>query len=155
VAPFTAADFAAILRELRAALREVSEQRLAVQRRGDQLKASCLYERQRAIAQTVDSAEQAQTAWEAARKRGDAGLASNEQSRGQKAAELARSLRTAAESCIGAELRGASRPTTVTTSGPGRLDDPQAGPAERTQANLTRLELPSRPNPASAFRPSR
>ncbi len=150
-------DFVAALRELRSALHEVSTQRQRVKERGDKLKEACLYERQRAIAQALDSTEVAQVAWEAAVKQGEAGKtrAHDEQARAQKAVELVRELRSAAESCVGEELRGASRPTTVTISGPGKLDDPQAGPAEAAQDNVLRLELPARPNPASAFHPSR
>lgn len=151
----TELDFAATLREMRAALREVTGQREGAQKRGDKLKEACLYERQRAIAQAVDSAEVAQVGWEQAVKQSDTVKVRDEQGRALKAIELVRSLRGAAEGCIGEELRGASKPTTVTASGPGRLDDPNAGPVESANANPLRLELPSRPNPASAFRSAR
>lgn len=143
------------LREMRAALREVSEHRKAAQQRGDKLKEACLYERQRAIAQAVDSTEVAAVSFEAANKLGEAGKAQAEIARAEKAVELVRTLRTAAEACIGEELRGTSKPSTVTVNGPGKLDDPQAGPSEAARANVVRLELPSRPNPASAFRQPR
>lgn len=150
-------DFAATLRDMRAALREVSSQRQAVKKRGDAIKEACVYERQRAIAQAVDSTEEAQAAYERAVKLGEAGRekAQKEQARAQKAAELVRQLVSAAEACVGEELRGGTRPTTVTVKGPGPLDDPKAGPDELVRANQPRLELPSRPNPASVFRPSR
>lgn len=150
-------DFVATLRELRGALREVSELRQTVKKRGDAVKEACVYERQRAIAQAVDSTEEAQVAWEGAMKRGESGRAQaqKEQARAEKAAELVRKLVSAAESCVGEELRGGTRPTTVTVKGPGPLDDPKAGPDELVRANQVRLELPSRPNPASVFRPSR
>lgn len=150
-------DFAVTLRDMRAALREVSSQRLSVKKRGDAIKEACLYERQRAIAQAVDSTEEAQASFERAAKQGEAGRekAQKEQARAQKAAELVRSLVSAAEACVGEELRGGTRPTTVTVKGPEKLDDPKAGPDELVRANTTRLELPSRPNPASVFRPSR
>jgi predicted transcriptional regulator len=155
-APVTASvDFGATLRELRGALREVSELRQAVKKRGDAVKEACVYERQRAIAQAVDSTEEAQVAWEGAMKRGESGRAQKELARGEKAAELVRKLVSAAESCVGEELRGGTRPTTVTVKGPEKLDDPKAGPDELVRANQVRLELPSRPNPASVFRPSR
>ncbi len=149
-------NFAATLRDMRAALREISSQRQAVKQRGDKLKEACLYERQRAVAQAVDSTEVAQVAWEAAVKQGAAGKerAQQEKARAAKASELVRTLRTAAEACVGEELSGVSQPTRVTVSGPGKLDDAQPGPAELVTANTARLELPSRPNPASAFRPS-
>lgn len=148
-------DFAATLREMRSALREVTAQREAAQKKADKLKEACLYERQRAIAQAVDSAEVAQVGWELAVKQGETVKARDEQGRALKAVELVRSLRGAAESCIGEELRGASKATTVTAQGPGKLDDPKAGPIESAVANTVRLELPSRPNPSSAFRLAR
>jgi hypothetical protein len=150
-------DFAATLKEMRAALREVSSQRQNAAKRGDKLKEACLYERQRAIAQAVDSTEAAQVAWEAAVKQGEAGKAAAQKEllRADKAIELVRALHSAAEACVGEELRGGSRPTTVTVNGPGKLDDPKAGPDEPARANVVRLELPSRPNPASAYRPMR
>lgn len=156
-APESSIDFVATLRELRGALREVSELRQTVKKRGDAIKEACVYERQRAIAQAVDSTEEAQVAWERAMKRGEAGRtqAQKEQARAEKAAELVRKLVSAAENCVGEELRGGTRPTTVTVKGPGPLDDPKAGPDELVRANQVRLELPSRPNPASVFRPSR
>lgn len=150
-------DFAATLRDMRAALREVASQRLAVKKRGDAIKEACVYERQRAIAQAVDSTEEAQLAYEHALKQGEAGKqkAQEEQARAQKAAELVQKLVSAAEACVGEELRGGTRPSAVTVKGPGPLDDPKAGPDELVRANVARLELPSRPNPASVFRPSR
>jgi len=148
-------NFAATLRDLRGALREVSELRQTVKKRGDAVKEACVYERQRAIAQAVDSTEEAQVAWEGAVKRGESGQAQKELARAEKAAELVRKLVSAAENCVGEELRGGTRPTTVTVKGPGPLDDPKAGPDELVRANQVRLELPSRPNPASVFRPSR
>jgi len=159
-APAKAApDLAATLTEMRTALREVSSHRQNAQKAGDKLKEACLYERQRAIAQAVDSTEAAQVSWEVAMKQGEAGKAraAEEEARAGKAMALVRALRGAAETCVGEELRGVSRPTTVTVSGPGMLDDPKAGPDElsRPSANLARLELPARPNPASVFRPSR
>lgn len=157
VAAEASIDFVATLRELRGALREVSELRQAVKKRGDAVKEACVYERQRAIAQAVDSTEEAQVAWEGATKRGESGRAQaqKEQARAEKAAELVRKLVSAAENCVGEELRGGTRPTTVTVKGPGPLDDPKAGPDELVRANQVRLELPSRPNPASVFRPGR
>lgn len=148
-------DFAATLREMRSALREVAAQREGAQKKADKIKEACLYERQRAIAQAVDSAEVAQVGWELAVKQGETVKARDEQARALKAVELVRSLRGAAESCIGEELRGASKATTVTANGPGKLDDPKAGPVESATANTLRLELPSRPNPSSAYRPAR
>jgi hypothetical protein len=148
-------DFAATLREMRAALREVTSLREGVKKRGDKLKEACIYERQRAIAQAVDSTEQAQVAFEAASKKGDASQAQAERARAQKGVELVRALHSAATECVGEELRGASQPTKVTVSGPGLLDDTKPGPDEAARANTVRLELPSRPNPASAYRLAR
>ena len=60
-----------------------------------------------------------------------------------------------AEGCVGNELVVGSRATSITVSGGGQGDDPKAGPSELQTIRPVRLELPSRPNPASAFRPSR
>ena len=148
-------DFSVALREMRASLREVTNLRNTVKQRGDAIKAACVYERQRAIAQAVDSTEEAQVSFERASKQGESGQAQAqiEQTRAKKASEIVRKLVSAAETCVGEELRGGTRPTTVVVKGPGVLDDPHAGPDEIVQANPIRLELPSRPNPASVFRP--
>ncbi len=147
-------DFVAVLRELRSALHEVSTQRAAAQKGGDKVREICLYERQRSLAQALESAEVARVAWESAKQYGELSRARDEQARAQRALELGRSLRSAAESC-GGSVPVAAKPTTVAVAGPGQLDDPQPGPRELAKPNPLRLELPSRPNPASAFRQAR
>ena len=147
-------EFVALLRELRSAVHEVSTQRAAAQKGGDKVREICLYERQRALAQALESAETARVAWESANQAGDTSRAQTEQGRAQQALRLGRSLRSAAESC-GGSVPVAAKPTTVTVAGPGQLDDPQPGPTELAKPNTLRLELPSRPNPASAFRQAR
>lgn len=150
-----AVDFVATLREMRSALNEVSTQRSAARKQGDKVREVCLYDRQRALAQALESTEAAHLSREAASKSGDAARVRVEEGRASRALELVRSLRSAAEGCVGSQPTGGSRPTSVVVTGPGTLDDPQPGPSERTQQNPLRLELPSRPNPASMFRPSR
>ena len=152
--PAPTVDFAGTLRELRSAVGEISAQRVAAQKKGDKLRELCLYERQRSLAQALDNAEAARLGWEAATKAGDEAKARTEQTRVQRTLELARTIRSAAETCGGTEPVNA-KPTQVTVSGPGLLDDPQPGPRESVAPNSLRLELPSRPNPASMFRPSR
>lgn len=147
-------DFVAVLRELRSAVHEVSTQRAEAQKAGDKVREICLYERQRSLAQALESAEAARVAWETANQASDAAKVRTEQARAQRALELGRGLRSAAESC-GGSVPVAAKPTTVTTAGPGLLDDPRPGPSELAKANTVRLELPSRPNPASAFRAAR
>lgn len=148
-------DFAAGLTELRAALAQATTLRKAAGERGDKLKEACLYERQRALAQVVESAQAAQVAFEAAGARSDQTAARAEQARLLKALELGRQHREAAESCVGNDLAVRPRATSVTVDGPKIGDDPQAGPSEAWTVRPARLELPSRPNPASAFRPVR
>lgn len=147
-------DFGGILRELRSSVNDISTQRAAAQKKGDKLRELCLYERQRSLAQALENTEAARLGWEAATKAGDEAKARTEQSRAQRTLELARNIRSAAETCGGTEPVNA-KPTNVTVSGPGLLDDPQPGPRESVSPNSLRLELPSRPNPASMFRPSR
>lgn len=147
-------DFVAVLRELRSAVGELSVQRAAAQKKGDKLRELCLYERQRSLAQALENTEAARLGWEAATKAGDEAKARTEQTRAQRALDLARNIRSAAETCGGTEPVNA-KPTQVTVSGPGPLDDAQPGPRETVAPNTLRLELPSRPNPASMFRPSR
>jgi hypothetical protein len=153
-APVATVDFVGALRELRSAVGDISTQRAAAQKKGDKLREICLYERQRALSQALDNAEAARLGWEAATKAGDEAKVRVEQTRAQRTLELARNIRSAAETCGGTEPASA-KPTQVTVSGPGLLDDPQAGPREPAAPNSLRLELPSRPNPASMFRPSR
>lgn len=147
-------DFGAVLRELRSAVQEVSTQRAEAKRAGDKVREICLYERQRSLAQALESAEQARVGWESANQAGDGARAQTEQGRAQRARELGQALRSAAETC-GGSSPVAAKPTTVAAAGPGRLDDLQPGPSELTKPNPLRLELPSRPNPASAFRAAR
>ena len=147
-------DFGGVLRELRSAVNDVSAQRSAAQKKGDKLREICLYERQRSLAQAIENTEAARLGWEAATKAGDEAKARTEQTRAQRTLELARSTRSAAETCGGSQPANA-KPTQVTVSGPGLLDDAQPGPRETVAPNTLRLELPSRPNPASMFRPSR
>lgn len=148
-------DFATGLTELRGALTQATTLRKAAGERGDKLKEACLYERQRALAQVVESAQAAQVAFEAASARSDQTAARAEQARLLKALELGRQHREAAESCVGNDLAVKPRATSVTVDGPKIGDDPQAGPSEAWTVRPARLELPSRPNPASAFRPAR
>lgn len=147
-------DFVAVLRELRSAVHEVSTQRTEAQKAGDKVREICLYERQRGLAQALESAEQARVGWESANQASDGTRARTEQGRAQRARELGQALRSAAESC-GGSTPVAAKPTTVTAAGPGPLDDPRPGPSELAKPNPLRLELPSRPNPASAFRAAR
>ncbi len=59
-------DFASVLAEMRSAVSQVSTLRQRADKSGDKLKEACLYERLRAMAQAVDSAQVAQVAWEGA-----------------------------------------------------------------------------------------
>lgn len=154
-APPETPSFTTAVSELRATVTQVQALRKQAGERGDKVKEACLYERQRALSQIVDSSQEAQVAWEAATKKGDKEKARTEEERLKKALELGRSLRGEAESCVGGELKTGSRPTTVTVSGPKVGDESQAGPSETHVNKPLRLELPSRPNPASAFRPNR
>lgn len=150
-----AVEFPAALAELRSALGQAVTLRKAASERGDKLKETCIYERQRALAQVVESAQAASVAWEAANARSDQNAARAEQARLVKALELGRQHREAAESCVGNDLAVRPRATSVTVDAPKIGDDPQAGPSESWTVRPARLELPSRPNPASVFRPSR
>ena len=118
-------------------------------------KELCLYERLRGLQQTLESTQVAVAALESATARGDQAAEKAERERVSRALELSRQLRTDAEGCVGGELVTGSRATSISVSGGGQGDDPKAGPAELQTIRPVRLELPSRPNPASAFRPAR
>lgn len=148
-------DFAAVLFEVRSAVTQVAGLRKSASAQGDKIKEACLYERLRALSQTAESTQIARVAWESASERSDAAAMAAEKGRAQKALELAQKLRSDAENCVGSELRPGAKETTVTVNSDGASDDKLAGPSELWSVRPVRLELPSRPNPASAFRPSR
>jgi hypothetical protein len=148
-------DVAAEVSEIRSAVHQITELRKAAQQSGDKIKETCLYDRLRSLSQTLESAQTAQVAYEGAQRRGDKAQARSEQARADKALELMHKLRSDAENCIGNELRSGPRATTVTVTSSGASDDPAAGPAEMGTIRPVRLEIPSRPNPASAFHPVR
>lgn len=148
-------DFAAVLFEVRSAVTQVAGLRKSASAQGDKIKEACLYERLRALSQTAESTQIARVAWENASERSDAAAMAAEKGRAHKALELAQKLRTDAENCVGSELRPGAKETTVTVNSDGASDDKLAGPSELWSVRPVRLELPSRPNPASAFRPSR
>ncbi len=141
--------------EQRLSVGQVTSLRKAALEKADKVKEICLYERLRGLQQTLESTQVAVAALEAAVASGNQASERAERERVQKALELSRQLRTDAESCMGNELITGSRATSVTVSGGGQGDDPKAGPSELQTIRPVRLELPSRPNPASAFRPSR
>ena len=141
--------------EQRLSISQVTALRKTASEKGDKVKESCLYERLRGLQQTLESTQVAIAALEAATARTDQASERAERERVQKALELSRQLRTDAEGCVGNELVVGSRATSIAVSGGGQWDDPKAGPSELQTIRPVRLELPSRPNPASAFRPSR
>jgi hypothetical protein len=145
-------DFPGTLRELRRALADVTTLRLDVQKRKDKVKEACVYDRQRSLQQAVESAELAQAGFEKARTQGEQSAARTEQARALSALTLGRTLRQDAENCVGADVSSGTKASQVSVKGPGTLDDAQPGPREPAKPHTLRLELPSRPNPASAFR---
>lgn len=149
------ADLAAIVSEIRSSVSQITALRKSALQSGDKVKESCLYDRLRSLAQTLDSAQAAHVAHEAAVARGEQATARSEQARAHKALELSHKLRSDAENCVGNELRSGPRATTVTVTSTGASDDPLAGPSEQWTVRPVRLEIPSRPNPASAFHPPR
>ena len=141
--------------EIRSSVSQITALRKSATQSGDKVKEACLYDRLRSLAQTLDSAQVAQVGSESALAHGDKERARSEQARADKALELAHKLRSDAENCVGNELRTGPRATTVTVTSTGASDDPLAGPGEMATVRPVRLELPSRPNPASAFHPPR
>lgn len=141
--------------EQRSSVSQVQALRKSATEKGDKVKESCLYERLRGLQQTFESTQVAIAALEAAIARGDQAGEKAERERVQRALDLSRQLRTDAEGCVGNELVTGSRATSISVSGGGQGDDPKAGPSELQTIRPVRLELPSRPNPASAFRPAR
>ena len=141
--------------EQRSSVSQVQALRKSATDKGDKVKEACLYERLRGLQQTFESTQVAIAALEAAVARGDQAGEKAERERVQRALELSRQLRTDAEGCVGNELVTGSRATSISVSGGGQGDDPKAGPSELQTIRPVRLELPSRPNPASAFRPAR
>ena len=127
-----AVDAKLAITEQRSSVNQVMQLRKSAADKGDKVKESCLYERLRGLSQTLDSTLVAVAALEAAGARGD-----------QKSERAERELVTG------------SRATSISVSGGGQGDDAKAGPAELQTIRPVRLELPSRPNPASAFRPAR
>jgi hypothetical protein len=144
-----------VVSEIRSAVTQITALRKSATQGGDKVKEACLYDRLRSLAQTLDSAQVAQVGYESALVRGDKTRAQSEQARADKALELAHKLRSDAENCVGNELRTGPRATTVTVTSTGASDDPFAGPGEMGTIRPVRLEIPSRPNPASAFHPLR
>lgn len=153
--PVTPVDPKLALSEQRSSVSQVQALRKTSADKGDKVKELCLYERLRGLQQTLESTQVAVAALEAATARGDQAAEKAERERLSRALELSRQLRTDAEGCVGGELVTGSRATSITVSGGGQGDDPKAGPAELQTIRPVRLELPSRPNPASAFRPAR
>ena len=145
-----AVDAKLAITEQRSSVNQVMQLRKSAADKGDKVKESCLYERLRGLSQTLDSTLVAVAALEAAGARGD-----QKSERVARGLELSRQLRTDAEGCVGGELVTGSRATSISVSGGGQGDDAKAGPAELQTIRPVRLELPSRPNPASAFRPAR
>lgn len=154
-APAGPATLAAVVSEIRSSVAQITALRKSAAQSGDKVKESCLYDRLRSLAQTLDSAQIAHAGYESATARGESDKARSEQARAQKALELAHKLRSDAENCVGNELRTGPRATTVTVTSSGASDDPLAGPSEQWTVRPARLEIPSRPNPASAFHPPR
>lgn len=154
-APASPAALAAVVSEIRSSVAQITALRKSAAQSGDKVKESCLYDRLRSLAQTLDSAQIAHAGYESATARGESDKARSEQARAQKALELAHKLRSDAENCVGNELRTGPRATTVTVTSSGASDDPLAGPSEQWTVRPARLEIPSRPNPASAFHPPR
>ena len=153
--PVTPVDPKLALSEQRSSVSQVQALRKTSADKGDKVKELCLYERLRGLQQTLESTQVAVAALEAAAARGDQAAEKAERERLSRALELSRQLRTDAEGCVGGELVTGSRATSITVTGGGQGDDPKAGPAELQTIRPVRLELPSRPNPASAFRPAR
>ncbi len=150
-----AVDAKLAITEQRSSVSQVMQLRKSAADKGDKVKESCLYERLRGLQQTLDSTLVAVAALEAAGARGDQKSERAERERVSRALDLSRQLRTDAEGCVGGELVTGSRATSISVSGGGQGDDAKAGPAELQTIRPVRLELPSRPNPASAFRPAR
>ncbi len=154
-APSGPSDLTAVVTEIRSSVAQITALRKSAVQSGDKVKESCLYDRLRSLAQTLDSAQIAHAGYDSAVARGESDKARSEQARAKKALELAHKLRSDAENCVGNELRTGPRATTVTVSSSGASDDPLAGPSEMWTVRPARLEIPSRPNPASAFHPPR
>lgn len=150
-----AVDSKLAIAEQRSSVSQVQALRKSATDKGDKVKEACLYERLRGLQQTFESTQVAIAALEAAIARGDQAGEKAERERVQRALDLSRQLRTDAEGCVGNELVTGSRATSISVSGGGQGDDPKAGPSELQTIRPVRLELPSRPNPASAFRPAR
>lgn len=150
-----AVDSKLAIAEQRSSVSQVQALRKSATDKGDKVKEACLYERLRGLQQTFESTQVAIAALEAAVARGDQAGEKAERERVQRALDLSRQLRTDAEGCVGNELVTGSRATSISVSGGGQGDDPKAGPSELQTIRPVRLELPSRPNPASAFRPAR
>ena len=150
-----AVDSKLAIAEQRSSVSQVQALRKSATDKGDKVKEACLYERLRGLQQTFESTQVAIAALEAAIARGDQAGERAERERVQRALDLSRQLRTDAEGCVGNELVTGSRATSISVSGGGQGDDPKAGPSELQTIRPVRLELPSRPNPASAFRPAR
>jgi hypothetical protein len=148
-------DIKLAITEQRSSVSQVTALRKSAADKGDKVKEACLYERLRGLQQTFESTQVAVAALEAAIARGDQASERSERERVQRALDLSRQLRTDAEGCVGNELVTGSRATSISVTGPSQGDDPKAGPAELQTIRPVRLELPSRPNPASAFRPAR
>jgi len=151
----TVVDSKLAITEQRLSVSQVTVLRKSAADKGDKVKESCLYERLRGLQQTFESTQVAVAALEAAIARGDQASERSERERVQRALDLSRQLRTDAEGCVGNELVTGSRATSISVTGPSQGDDPKAGPVELQTIRPVRLELPSRPNPASAFRPAR
>ena len=154
-APSAPSELQAVVTEIRSSVAQITALRKSAVQSGDKVKESCLYDRLRSLAQTLDSAQIAHAGYENAVARGESDKARSEQARAKKALELAHKLRSDAENCVGNELRTGPRATTVTVTSSGASDDPLAGPSELWTVRPARLEIPSRPNPASAFHPPR
>ena len=150
-----AVDTKLAIAEQRSSVSQVQALRKSATDKGDKVKEACLYERLRGLQQTFESTQVAIAALEAAIARGDQAGEKAERERVQRALDLSRQLRIDAEGCVGNELVTGSRATSISVSGGGQGDDPKAGPSELQTIRPVRLELPSRPNPASAFRPAR
>lgn len=154
-APASPSSLTAVVSEIRSSVAQITALRKSAAQSGDKVKESCLYDRLRSLAQTLDSAQLAHAGYENATAHGESDKARSELARAQKALELAHKLRSDAENCVGNELRSGPRATTVTVTSSGASDDPLAGPSEQWTVRPARLEIPSRPNPASAFHPPR
>lgn len=152
--PSTAVEPKLALGEQRLSVQQVAAMRKTAMEKGDKVKELCLYDRLRGLQQTLESTQVAVAALEAALARNDAASEKSERERLQRTLDLSRQFRTDAEACVGGERITGAQPTKLAVSG-GKTDDSKAGPSELQTIRPVRLELPSRPNPASAFRPSR